>query len=190
MNRPTAQLVRLAGGAVGLGAVTGLVWALITPTPQARILPDGTAVVAGAQVGRYFDGVGVFATMMLGVGVLVAAGAWWGARAWRGPDGALLALGSAVLSGGAAMAVGTWVLDLRLPDLSEVHIGDTFGVAPDLWMGGGQPGVVAAPGLLLVVAPFVTAFCYLCVVLVSGSADLGRAAGLERSREARPLPAE
>lgn len=174
MSPRRSQLIRLLAGAAVLGLLSGGTWALLTPTPQARILADGSAVVAGAQVGRYFDAVGVFAMVMLVLGVVVAAGAWWGARAWRGPDGALLAVGSAVVSGAVAMALGTWVLDLRLPDLDDVHIGETFGVAPDLWMGGSTPGVVTAPGLLLVIAPFVTAFCYLCVVLVSGTADLGR----------------
>lgn len=171
--RRTGALV-VVGGAAMLGVIAGVGWAFFTPTPTARVLADGSAVVPGAQIARYFDGVGVFSTLMVALGLLVGLLAWWGARWWRGPEGALLAIGAAIVGGGVAIGVGTWVLDLRLPDVADMHPGDTFAVAPDIWLDPGVPGAISTPGLLLTIAPFVAAFVYLCAVLLSHTSDLGR----------------
>ncbi|NMO04218.1 DUF2567 domain-containing protein [Gordonia sp. TBRC 11910] len=188
-SRRTAGLIVL-GGAVVLGAIVGVGWALAAPAPQGQVLADGSAVVPGAQIGRYFDGVGVFSMLMVAVGAVVGFVAWFGARSWRGPEGALLAIGSALAGGAVAMATGTWVFDLRTPAIAGLHAGDVFAVAPNIWLDADTPGAVSAPGLLLVIAPFLTAFVYLCAVLLSRSSDLGRGDLSDESVAAGPAPAQ
>ncbi|MFW0791628.1 DUF2567 domain-containing protein [Gordonia sp. CPCC 205333] len=184
-----AELVRVLLGAAVLGVLVGIAWAFLTPTPQARVLGDGTAVVPGAQIDHYFDGIGVFSMLMLGVGVIVGLVCWWGARSWRGPVGAIVAIVGAVVAGGFAIALGTWVLDLRLSDRAGLHPGDTFGVAPNIWLNAEVPGAVSAPGLLLVIAPLLATFVYLCAVLMSRSPDLGTSVVSAGEPTSTPAPA-
>ncbi|GAB19074.1 hypothetical protein GOEFS_073_00940 [Gordonia effusa NBRC 100432] len=182
------EMVRVVGGAAVLGALVGVGWAFFTPTPRAQVLADGTGVVPGAQIDHYFDGVGVFSMLMLGVGVIVGLLSWWGARSWRGPVGAISAIVAAVLAGGLAIGIGTWVLDLRLSDRSGLRAGDTFDVAPNIWFNAEVTGAVSAPGLLLIIAPLLSAFVYLCAVLMSRSADLGQSGVPSAESTSLPTP--
>lgn len=166
---------RFAVVAVLLGVVAGLVWAFVVSVPQARMLADRSAIVPGAQVDSYFGGVGLFVVIMAVVGLVLGPLSWWLAREHRGAGGAVLTAVGASAAGVVAILLGTWVLELRLPDRAHVAVGDTFGVVPNLWLTAREVGAVSAPGLVLIVAPLIALLGYLICILMAKSADLGTA---------------
>lgn len=162
LRRP---VVRVSLGIVGaltvLGALAGVVWALLAPAVRVLVVAEDRGVVLTGENLHPFDAVAIFVGIGVVLGVLSAV-VVWGMRRVRGP-GALagLVIGSG-LGAGAAALVGMGVAGLRFPDVHGPAVGTIVS----------QPPGLSTP-MVLVAQPLAAALIYLLVVALSPHDDLG-----------------
>ncbi|MGW6032373.1 DUF2567 domain-containing protein [Gordonia terrae] len=173
MNPPVRTVPRLAVVSVGvalLGAVAGVIWALLTP-PTTGVVFDG---LRRDDIPADFGGVGAFAVTMFGYGAVAALVVWFAARSWRGVSGFVWPALAATAGSALAATVGMWVAGLRFDDdPTALPVDATYRIAPELWLDGATRSGSSEPWTLLICAPFAFAVVYLVCVLSSRTADLG-----------------
>ncbi|ROZ88858.1 DUF2567 domain-containing protein [Gordonia sp. OPL2] len=171
--RPVGPLVAVLAVVVLIGAVVGMVWAVVTPAMSGRVVGADSAVLPAQEFPAEFAAVGTFAVLLLVYGLVSVIVAWFTARSWRGPAGfGLLALAT-VLGSFLAAWIGTRVADWRFDDPRSAPVGSTFELVPDLWLDGAVRGGTGGAWVLFLCAPFAVAFFYLGFALASRTADLG-----------------
>jgi hypothetical protein len=107
MRRLAACLVALVG-AIGLGALLGVIWEALAPRVTLVVASDGRPYPEGYQPEGYMTDDGIAALLCIAAGLVVGVAAVWVARRIASRDHALLvALGSALVLGTAG-AVALW----------------------------------------------------------------------------------
>ncbi len=172
VRRPTADLLAIIASVILLGALVGGIWTAVTPAMTGRVVGPDSALIPAEQFPEEFAGVGTFALLMFGYGVLATLVVWFCARTWRGPGGFAILLAASLLGGALAAWVGTGLADWRFDGPRDVSVGSTFRVVPQLWLDSATPDF-SEPWILLICAPLAVAFAYLVCALLAKSADLG-----------------
>jgi Protein of unknown function (DUF2567) len=155
----TAARVVLA--AVVLGALGGIVWALLAPPEQAIVVASDRAAPVTGESSHEFDALAIFACISTVVAVVTAIAAWQLVRP-RGPIllGGIL-LGTA--TGAVTMAVvGEGVARVRYPSVDSPQVDQIISLAPSI-------GTM----LVLILAPMVASLCVLVMATFSPHDDLG-----------------
>jgi len=107
MRRLAACLVALVG-AIGLGALLGLVWEALAPRVTLIVASDGKPYPEGYQPEGYMTDDGIAALLSIAAGLVVGVAVVWVARRIASRDHALLVALGSVLVLGAAGAVALW----------------------------------------------------------------------------------
>ncbi|HEY9314112.1 DUF2567 domain-containing protein [Williamsia sp.] len=168
------SLIFVSAGVVLVGALWGLIWGLLTPGIEGRMVTADSAVATG-DTSDAFVAIGVYFTVALIAGVILAVVFWMPPRL-RGPAGvAGLAFG-AIAAGIIAVWVGDAVARVRFPGRDGVPIDGNFTQAPSLRMpdafldiGGG----IGFSWALLAVAPLTALLTYVVLIVMNRSGDLG-----------------
>ena len=107
MRRLAASLVAILG-AVGLGALLGLVWEALAPRVSLIVASDGKPYPEGYQPEGYMTDDGIAALLCLAAGLVMGIAAVWVSRRIASRDHALLVALVSVLVLGAAGALALW----------------------------------------------------------------------------------
>ncbi|GAA3691161.1 DUF2567 domain-containing protein [Gordonia hankookensis] len=172
-GRAVGPLIAVIGVVVLLGSVVGMIWAEVTPAMSGRVVDADSALIPAGEFPEEFAGVGTFALLLFGYGVVAVVIAWFASRRWRGPLGFGAVVISTVIGSLLAAWVGTMVADWRFDDPRSSPVGSTFEVVPDLWLDGAVRGGIAGPWVLFVSAPLAASLVYLGLALASRHGDLG-----------------
>ncbi|WP_238403666.1 DUF2567 domain-containing protein [Gordonia desulfuricans] len=171
-HRTPSTLVAVAAVTLLLGVIAGAVWAVVTPAMSGVRAADG-ASVSGAQLGEEFAGVAAFCLIMCAFGAIAAGVSWSAARGWRGLPGYGVTLASTIVGTGVAGWVGTQIADWHLAGPTDVAVGQTFRVVPDLWLDQSVRQGPSGPWVLLICAPLFATLVYLVCALAQRDGDLG-----------------
>ena len=107
MRRLAASLVAVLG-AVGLGALLGLVWEALAPRVTLIIASDGKPYPEGYQPEGYMTDDGIAALLCLAAGLIIGIAAVWVSRRITSRDHALLVALVSVLVLGTVGALALW----------------------------------------------------------------------------------
>ncbi|MEO9327644.1 DUF2567 domain-containing protein [Gordonia aurantiaca] len=185
VERPASLLIAVTVAVVLLGAVAGMLWAVLTPPTSGVVVPGLTPDLVTTD----FDSVGVFALAMFGYGALAALVVWIAVRAWRGVIGFLVPVLGTAIGSVVAVETGMWLAGMRFDDdVSALPVSATYEVAPELWLEGGTRAGYSFPWALLICAPFAFAIVYLVCVLSARTADLGVGDLLDEAPATPPDP--
>ncbi|WP_241665937.1 DUF2567 domain-containing protein [Prescottella subtropica] len=166
-HSPRRTLARITGLLTVVGALAGVVWALLAPGVRMLVVEQDRGVLLTSESQHHFVATAMFCGIGLVVGVLSAV-VVWGVRRVRGPAAvAVLVVGSG-LSAGAAILAGAGVASLRFPDVDSPAVGSIIAVAPGI----GTPTV-------LIVQPLFAALTYLLLAGMSPHDDLDTGAVTE-----------
>ena len=107
MRRLVASLVAIVG-AIGLGALLGVVWEALAPRVSLVVASDGRPYPEGYQPEGYMTDDGIAALLCLAAGLVMGIVAVWAARRIASRDHALLVALVSVLVLGAVGVVALW----------------------------------------------------------------------------------
>ena len=107
MRRLVASFVAVVG-AVGLGALLGVVWEALAPRVSLVVASDGRPYPEGYQPEGYMTDDGIAALLCLAAGLVVGIVAVWASRRVASRDHALLVALVSVLVLGTAGALALW----------------------------------------------------------------------------------
>ena len=107
MRRLAASLVAVLG-AVGLGALLGLVWEALAPRVSLIVASDGKPYPEGYQPEGYMTDDGIAALLCLAAGLVMGIAAVWVSRRIASRDHALLVALVSVLLLGTVGALALW----------------------------------------------------------------------------------
>ncbi|MFT3715410.1 MAG: hypothetical protein QM774_05535 [Gordonia sp. (in: high G+C Gram-positive bacteria)] len=169
-----------------LAVAAGAAWALFAPRPDV-VVSGGDAGIPMASVDRIYSGVAVYAVIAAVLGILVALVVWFGMPRTRGPLSVLYTVAAALAGGGIAMAAGTGLAKLRVPELNP-HKDGTYPSVIDLWLKNASLANQPAPWLLLVIAPGLAALTCFFLATASNSQDLGVGDGDPADDGFAPIP--
>ena len=107
MRRLAASVVAVLG-AIGLGALLGLVWEALAPRVSLIVASDGKPYPEGSQPEGYMTDDGIAALLCLAAGLVMGIAAVWVSRRIAARDHALLVALVSVLVLGTAGALALW----------------------------------------------------------------------------------
>ena len=107
MRRLAASVVAVLG-AIGLGALLGLVWEALAPRVSLIVASDGKPYPEGYQPEGYMTDDGIAALLCLAAGLVMGIAAVWVSRRIAARDHALLVALVSVLVLGTAGALALW----------------------------------------------------------------------------------
>lgn len=166
-------------GVAATGIIWGVVWALLTPGIEGRVVEGGRAVAIGDATAE-FGAIARFFCLALAAGVVLAI-VFWYPPALRGPLGVVGLSAGAVAAGIVAVWVGDAVARQRFPGRDGVPVGGEFTQPPTLRIDGAHLdtlGGLSMSWVLLVVAPLTALVTYFLLVVMNREADLGHPTSL------------
>lgn len=107
MRRLVASLVAVVG-AIGFGALLGVVWEALAPRVSLVVASDGRPYPEGYQPEGYMTDDGIAALLCLAAGLIMGIAAVWASRRIAPRDHALLVALGSVLVLGTAGALALW----------------------------------------------------------------------------------
>lgn len=170
-------LTAIVGVCLLVGVAQGLLWALLAPGMQYKVLRDGRYGALPTTSTYHFVDVAIFALSGLVIGILLAV-ALWQFRSLRGWQSLLSLVGGSLLGALTAWSVGLLVA----PGTDPATVGP-----------GTADSIVTAPptiGTILVVLaqPALAAAVFTFLVAWNGRPDLGVGSGSVRNRPAAGTP--
>jgi hypothetical protein len=160
-RREVAVAAAVVAGLAALGVLVGLLWAVLSPRLEFRVVRPDYALPVLPEAEEYIAADGRFALLTLGAGALAGLVCWWSRRT-RGP---LLVLALAV--GGLVGAIVAWRLG---PVFAPGYQPADLRVVGNLVRQPLQLGAEAA----LVVEPIAAVVVYLLAAGFASRNDLGR----------------
>ena len=152
---PSASAAALVVAGIVLVAIAwGVIWGLLTPGIDGRVIESGRAVAIG-DAGTEFSALAIFFCVALAAGVMLAV-VLWVSPSLRGPLGVVVLTLSTITAGIGAVWVGDAIARLRFSGRDGVAIGQEFTQAPSLRIVGAQLDISGGVGFswaLLVIAP-------------------------------------
>lgn len=161
-------------GVVVTGLVGGIVWGLLTPGIEGRVVDANRAVAVG-DASPEFGAIARFFCIALVAGVVLAV-IFWMPPILRGPLGVVALTIGAIAAGVVAIWVGDFIAGQRFSGPDGVAVGQEFTQPPSLRIDGAHLDTLGGIGFswaLLVVAPLTALVTYLLIVMLNRSADLG-----------------
>ena len=152
---PSASAAALVvAGIVLVASAWGVIWGLLTPGIDGRVIESGRAVATG-DAGTEFSALAIFFCVALAAGVVLAV-VLWVSPSLRGPLGVVVLTVSTITAGVGAVWVGDAIARLRFSGRDGVAVGQEFTQPPSLRIVGAQLDISGGVGFswaLLVIAP-------------------------------------
>jgi hypothetical protein len=125
-----SRVVAVAGAFAGsalLGAVAGLVWAMVAPRAQLQEISQGTAQIVNAETSAFIAADGWFCVISVVCGLLTGAFGYWLAIRRAGPVATAALLAGAVAGGLLMLWIGENIgLSTYNHQLADATAGTTF----------------------------------------------------------------
>jgi hypothetical protein len=147
-------LLLVIAGVVLIAVAWGIIWGLLTPGIDGRVVESGDAVAIGDATTE-FSAIAIFFCVALGCGVVLAVVIWM-APLLRGPLGVVTLTAAALAAGVGAVWVGDAVARQRFSGRDGVAVGAEFTQPPSLRISGATLDIAGGVGFswaLLVIAP-------------------------------------
>ena len=152
---PSASAAALVVVGIGLVAIAwGVIWGLLTPGIDGRVIESGEAVATG-DASTEFSALAIFFCVALAAGVVLAVVLWM-SPLLRGPLGVVVLTLSTITAGVGAVLVGDAIARQRFSGRDGVVVGQYFTQPPSLRIVGAQLDISGGIGFswaLLVIAP-------------------------------------
>ncbi|MBY6681623.1 DUF2567 domain-containing protein [Rhodococcus sp. BP-316] len=158
----TRRSIRIVLATAVVGAVLGILWALLAPVEHVAAVGDGRAIVLTGESDHRFDALALFLCVTAAAGVLTTV-AVWARVAERGPRLVLDIVVASALASAAAIGAGLAVGAVRYPSADGALRGDVVALAPGV-----------STWLALLAQPLAAAVTLVLVTALSPSDDLGR----------------
>lgn len=132
----------------------GVIWGLLTPGIDGRVIESGRAVATGDATTE-FSALAIFFCAALAAGVVLAV-VLWVSPLLRGPLGVAALTLSTITAGVGAVWMGDAIAGLRFSGRDRVAVGQEFTQPPSLRIVGAQLDISSGVGFswaLLVIAP-------------------------------------
>jgi hypothetical protein len=153
----------------------GVIWGLLTPGIDGRVVDSGAAVAIGDATTE-FSAIAIFFCVALGCGVVLAVVIWM-APLLRGPLGVVVLTAATLAAGLGAVWVGDAVARARFSGRDGLAVGQEFTQPPSLRIIGAQldiGGGLDFSWALMVIAPLTALMTFMLLI------------ALERGEQPRP----